>query len=114
MHVINGSLDVLDELEASGQLARLSEQLNAATKDIAKLPQVARAESHGCLFGLTLTPEFGPNSGKNLEKLCFEKQVIVRGEEDWIALAPAYITTPETLVKIFEVLHEAIEQLQRS
>lgn len=113
VHVIKGSLDVLDELVESGQLAKLSDQIQAATKRIAGMPQVVRAESHGCLFGLTLAPELGPNAGKKLEKICFDKQIIVRGEEDWIALAPAYITTPETLNNIFEVLHEAIEQLHR-
>lgn len=113
VYAIKGALDVLDELVTDGQIARLSEQINSACQQLAKQPGVIRAEPNGCLVGVTLDSELGPNSGKALEAICFDKQVIVRGDENWIALAPAYTTPAQTLEKIFEVLHDAIDQLRK-
>ncbi|WP_350404601.1 aminotransferase class III-fold pyridoxal phosphate-dependent enzyme [Pseudomonas sp. W17] len=108
---INASMRVLEQIEAAGQLQKLITKTQALCQEIAGNERIARIESHGLLIGITLDSSLGEQAGKKLGGLCFERKLIIRGEEDWACLAPAYIMSEETLSDVFEVLNESISQL---
>ncbi|MEO2219675.1 aminotransferase class III-fold pyridoxal phosphate-dependent enzyme [Chromobacterium vaccinii] len=108
---IHTSLQVLEQVEASGQLQSLIGKAGELTRSIAANERVARIEANGLLIGLTLDERLGGGAGKKLEQLCFERKLIIRGEENWACLAPAYVMPEGTLAEVFEVLNESINQL---
>lgn len=108
---VGAALQVLAQVETSGQLQRLIVLAGELTRRLAAHDGVARAEASGLLIGLTLDERLGPQAGKRLEQLCFARGLILRGEENWACLAPAYVMPEATLAGVFEVLHASIDQL---
>lgn len=111
IHVVAAALDELSEAHRSGHLETLAQALKAHASKLASHPRVVRINSAGLVFGMTLSPELGEHSGKRMEQLCHDQQVVIRGEEDWICVVPAYITTVQELDKVFEVIHASIDAL---
>ncbi|MGC0151605.1 aminotransferase class III-fold pyridoxal phosphate-dependent enzyme [Chromobacterium vaccinii] len=108
---IHASLRALEQVEASGQLQRLIGKAGGLAQAMAANQRIARIEASGLLIGLTLDDGLGSDAGKRLERLCFERKLIIRGEENWACLAPAYVMPENTLAEVFEVLNESIDQL---
>ncbi|MDC0357864.1 aminotransferase class III-fold pyridoxal phosphate-dependent enzyme [Oligoflexia bacterium] len=83
-------------------------------RQIDELRQVAgvvRADAVGLLAGINLDHSIGEATGKAIEDLCFDRGVIVRGEENWMTLAPSYNTEFEQLDHICSVVGEAINEV---
>ncbi|OHX11251.1 acetylornithine aminotransferase [Chromobacterium sphagni] len=108
---IHASLQVLEQVESSGRLSRLIGKTAALTSELASNERITRIEASGLLIGLTLDERLGAAAGKKLEQLCFERKLIIRGEENWACLAPAYVMSEDTLTEAFEVLNESINHL---
>ncbi|KMN48978.1 Adenosylmethionine-8-amino-7-oxononanoate aminotransferase [Chromobacterium violaceum] len=108
---IHASLQVLEQVESSGQLSRLIAKAAELTSEMASNERIARAEASGLLIGLTLDERLGAGAGKRLEQLCFERKLIIRGDENWACLAPAYVMSEAALQEAFEVLNESINHL---
>lgn len=94
----------------------LNKSFESKVAELRSLGSVIRAESSGLVAGITLASELGSESGKCVEELCFQAGVIIRGEENWIALVPSYTTSISELNKIFRVLRKTIQavSLKRS
>lgn len=106
------SLSQLEVLYKKGAIDGLVHQLAKISSKFSLHSAVARSESNGLLFGLSLKPELGHQSGKIIERSCFERGVIIRGEEDWVCIAPSYITTTDELELIATEINNAIIELQ--
>ncbi|MER5770966.1 aminotransferase class III-fold pyridoxal phosphate-dependent enzyme [Streptomyces sp. NPDC001985] len=62
----------------------------------------------GLLYGLTLTG--GPDAGERLARACLRRGLIIRGQDDWAVLAPAYITTRAEADEIAGILAAALDE----
>lgn len=110
------ALSLLQSIGHTNEFSVLQKSFESKVAELRSLGNVIRAESSGLLAGITLDFELGFESGKCVEKLCFKSGVIVRGEENWIALVPSYTTSSSELNEIFRVLRKAIQtvSLKRS
>jgi len=108
------SLKQLEILSNDGTIDSLTDQLAKISFKFAHHPGVARSESNGLLLGISLKPKLGCQSGKKIERICFERGVIIRGEEDWVCMAPSYITTTDELEMIAAEINNAIIELQNA
>jgi beta-alanine--pyruvate transaminase len=70
----------------------------------------------GLLYGIKLaaSPDHDPvpDLGERVARACLERNVIIRGSEDWVALAPAYIATESEIEVIADTLSAAIADVQ--
>jgi len=108
------SLKQLEMLSNDGTIDNLADQLAKISSKFSHHSAIARSESNGLLLGLSLKPELGCQSGKIIERACFDRGVIVRGEEDWVCIAPSYITTIDELEVIVTEINHAIIELQNA
>ena len=63
-------------------------------------------------MGITLERTLGDNIGKAVEKRCFDKGLILRGEEDWVCLAPCYITSKDEWNEIVTILLDVLFDIE--
>lgn len=108
---VKAGLSELDNLEASGRLQELSKLMKFQAAELAKNEGIIRVDVHGLLLGITLHQNFGFNSGKRLENLCHKHHVVIRGDENWACIVPAYVMSNADLRHIFEVVNEAVNEL---
>jgi beta-alanine--pyruvate transaminase len=70
----------------------------------------------GLLYGIKLasSPDHDPvpDLGERVARACLERDMIVRGSEDWVVLAPAYIATESEIDVIADTLSAAIADVQ--
>lgn len=111
---VHASLQYLDEVSESNSCINLRSRFQKNIQQLISLKAVHRAESSGLLAGITLCHTLGKNSGKTIENRCFEKGLVIRGEEDWVALVPSFCTSHDELEKIFNILINVISELDAS
>jgi beta-alanine--pyruvate transaminase len=73
-----------------------------------------RVRGVGLLYGVKLPApphRAAGEMGKAVESRCRERGMIVRGESDWIVVAPAYVTTDAELRQIARTIGAAIDEL---
>lgn len=93
------------------RINQLGDRLRTELSD--NLGEQAIVQGVGLLAGLKIRssrPEFTLRTsvGKHIEAACLARGVIVRGEADWVAVAPPYVTSDETLARIIEVVSEEV------
>lgn len=111
LSAVKASFEHFHDKEIKDHFNGLVVHFNERIERLLGLLGVVRIESRGLLAGVTLSSQYGAKCGKLLEDICFSKGLIIRGEENWITLAPCYNTSLDELNTIFDLLAEAIEQL---
>ncbi|MFB7333696.1 aspartate aminotransferase family protein [Streptomyces adustus] len=64
----------------------------------------------GLLYGVKLTGG-GEDAGERLASACLDRGLILRGQDDWVVLAPAFVTTPDEADRILEILGDALDEV---
>ncbi|MGW0009810.1 aminotransferase family protein [Streptomyces tendae] len=98
------------ELDVPVRVRCLSEKFGALLRNTVGERGVVRGT--GLLYGVTLTAEPAMAEaapGQELARECLRRGLIVRGEDDWIVLAPAFVATQEDLDEIAAVLGDALD-----
>lgn len=82
----------------------------------------ALAESHGAtlravglLYGVKLTGAAAEGTeplGERVASACLRRGLIIRGQDDWVVLAPAFVTTTAEVDEILGILGEALEEVR--
>lgn len=81
----------------------------------------ALAEAHGAtlravglLYGVKLTAaaEDAERLGERVASACLRRGLIIRGQDDWVVLAPAFVTTPAEVDEILGILGEALDEVR--
>ncbi|MEU9942712.1 aspartate aminotransferase family protein [Streptomyces lavendulae] len=82
----------------------------------------ALAEGHGAtlravglLYGVKLTgaaAEGAERLGERVASACLRRGLIIRGQDDWVVLAPAFVTTTAEIDEILGILGEALEEVR--
>ncbi|MBP2478631.1 beta-alanine--pyruvate transaminase [Crossiella equi] len=67
--------------------------------------------SIGMLFGVKLHLAAEGSTGDALAKACLRRGLIIRGQDDWIALAPAFTIAEDEIAEIAEVLRAALAEV---
>ncbi|MEU8774275.1 aminotransferase class III-fold pyridoxal phosphate-dependent enzyme [Streptomyces sp. NPDC048606] len=66
--------------------------------------------SIGLLYGLKLVAD-GERLGERVASACLRRGLIIRGQDDWVVLAPAFVTTPAEVDEILGTLGEALDEV---
>lgn len=64
----------------------------------------------GLLYGVKLAGGPAPR-GEHLAAACLKRGLIIRGQDDWIVLAPAFVTTHAEADEILRILGEALDEV---
>ncbi|GAA2230754.1 aspartate aminotransferase family protein [Streptomyces amakusaensis] len=69
--------------------------------------------SIGLLYGAKLTgPDGGQGPvGERVARACLERGLILRGQDDWLVLAPAFVTTEAEADETLRILGEALDEV---
>lgn len=111
LRAVKATFDHFHKEEQKTHFEQLTNLFESRVDQLKAEKGVRRAESVGLLAGISFDRHLGPDCGHRLEELCFKRGLIIRGEEDWITLAPCYNTGFDQLSIIFAILSEAIAQL---
>ncbi|MEW9519736.1 aminotransferase family protein [Streptomyces tubercidicus] len=102
------------ELDAPARATRLSTKLTALLEHALGDRGVLR--SAGLLYGVTLTaaePAAAAKTspGQALAQACLRRGLIIRGQDDWVVLAPAFVSTDEDLDEIAAIFRAALDEV---
>ncbi|MFF9869856.1 aspartate aminotransferase family protein [Streptomyces sp. NPDC013953] len=64
----------------------------------------------GLLYGIKLAGG-GERLGERVASACLRRGLIIRGQDDWVVLAPAFVTTTAEVDEIVGVLGEALDEV---
>ncbi|WP_031079250.1 aspartate aminotransferase family protein [Streptomyces sp. NRRL S-118] len=64
----------------------------------------------GLLYGIKLAGG-GERLGERVASACLRRGLIIRGQDDWVVLAPAFVTTTTEVDEIVGVLGEALDEV---
>jgi beta-alanine--pyruvate transaminase len=64
----------------------------------------------GLLYGINLAAG-GERLGERVASACLRRGLIIRGQDDWVVLAPAFVTTTAEVDEIVGVLGEALDEV---
>ncbi|MFJ8589227.1 aspartate aminotransferase family protein [Streptomyces sp. NPDC093595] len=64
----------------------------------------------GLLYGIKLAGD-GERLGERVASACLRRGLIIRGQDDWVVLAPAFVTTTAEVDEIVGVLGEALDEV---
>ncbi|WP_236244807.1 aspartate aminotransferase family protein [Streptomyces sp. CC210A] len=64
----------------------------------------------GLLYGVKLSGG-GERVGERVASACLRRGLIIRGQDDWVVLAPAFVTTNAEADEIVQVLGEALDEV---
>ncbi|TLS47548.1 aspartate aminotransferase family protein [Streptomyces montanus] len=108
------SVRLFKELDVPARVRRLSTKLTALLENAVRERGVIRAV--GLLYGVTLTAEplaaeAKASPGQALAQACLRRGLIIRAEDDWAVLAPAFVATDEDLDEIVTVLGDALDEV---
>ncbi|GAA3122042.1 aspartate aminotransferase family protein [Streptosporangium carneum] len=67
--------------------------------------------SVGLLFGIKLSDPEGRDVGALVSQACLRRGLILRGQDDWIVLAPAFVTSETDVEEICLTLTDALEEV---
>ncbi|MDX2938370.1 aspartate aminotransferase family protein [Streptomyces ipomoeae] len=102
------------ELDVPTQVRRLSERLGVLLqRTVGERGAVRMA---GLLYGVTLTAEpvtaeAKAAPGQELAQACLRRGLIIRGQDDWVVLAPAFVATDKDLDEIAAILGDALDEV---
>ncbi len=106
-----------DDVLANVQ-ARAAEFEELLAKDVAPLPGVADVRQHGLMIGIELAPPAtssdepgGLRWGRRVSAACVARGVLIRPLGDVIVVVPHLTTTADEVVRIVDVLREAITEV---
>ena len=111
LRAVKATFDYFHKEEQEAHFDQLINLFESEINQLKATKGVRRAEAVGLLAGISFERHLGADCGHRLEELCFNRGLIIRGEEDWITMAPCYNTEFDQLIRIFAILREAIEQL---
>ncbi|RCG23000.1 aspartate aminotransferase family protein [Streptomyces diacarni] len=112
------ALGLYRELDVPARVTRLSGHFTALLESTLRGRGVLR--SAGLLYGITLTagpPAAGDGEGAGgglgqaVARACLRRGLIIRGEDDWVVLAPAYVSTEADLEQIAALLGAALDEV---
>lgn len=113
-------LAALDMFKSTDVLARVRESGAILGKRLEALMRGrGRSRGVGMLWGLKLQrPEswtqdrfLKASPGKRVEEACMKRNLILRGEADWVVIAPAFTSTNEELEELCGILEEALGEV---
>ncbi|MDH6115458.1 beta-alanine--pyruvate transaminase [Kitasatospora sp. MAP12-15] len=93
------------------RIAELAERFESALREAVGSRGNVRAL--GLLYGVKLsTPGdvVDGSLGEQVARACLRRGLIIRGQDDWIVLAPAFVTTEEDVQSICRTLAEALDE----
>ncbi|MGP9022677.1 aminotransferase family protein [Streptomyces sp. BR1] len=67
----------------------------------------------GLLYGVRLSgpdQEDGASLGERVARACLRRGLIIRGQDDWVVLAPAFVTTENEADAVCGILAEALDE----
>ncbi|MBB1253292.1 aminotransferase family protein [Streptomyces alkaliterrae] len=65
----------------------------------------------GLLYGVTLHGDGPGPVGERVARACLDRGLIIRGQDDWIVLAPAFTTTEADLAESLQILGDALDEV---
>ncbi|WP_259370559.1 aminotransferase class III-fold pyridoxal phosphate-dependent enzyme [Streptomyces sp. SCUT-3] len=105
------ALDMFEQIDALGAVARLSARMDAGLRRV--LGGRGRIRGAGLLFGVTLLPPDGPDpeAGAKVAAACLRRGLIIRGQDDWVVMAPAFTSEDADIDELLSVLGEAVDEV---
>jgi beta-alanine--pyruvate transaminase len=94
------------------KITDLAEQLTPALRRTIGTRGTLRAI--GLLFGIKLAaPPVAVDGslGERLARACLRRGLIIRGQDDWVVLAPAFVATEQDVTEICRILGEALDEV---
>ncbi|NBM18203.1 aspartate aminotransferase family protein [Streptomyces sp. GC420] len=64
----------------------------------------------GLLYGVKLAAG-GEDAGERLAAACLRRGLILRGQDDWVVLAPAFVTAPDEADRMLDILGDALDEI---
>ncbi|QUH01951.1 aspartate aminotransferase family protein [Saccharopolyspora erythraea] len=105
------AVELFESSNALDSVARLSERTASGLR--ALLAGRGELRAAGLLFGVTVRPHSGPDpeAGSKVAAACLRRGLIVRGQDDWIVLAPPYVAEDADIDEILSILGEALDEV---
>ena len=105
------AMDLFEQSDALGSVARLSARMDAGLREV--IGERGQIRGLGLLFGVTLLPQDGPDPevGAKVAAACLERGLIVRGQDDWVVLAPAFVAGDTDIDELLAILGEAVDEV---
>ncbi|MFE9426426.1 aspartate aminotransferase family protein [Kitasatospora sp. NPDC006697] len=94
------------------RIAALAERFEPALREAVGARGTVRAI--GLLYGVKLADPgdgSGATVGERVARACLHRGVILRGQDDWLVLAPAFVTTEQDTETVRRTLTEALDEI---
>lgn len=105
------AVELFEQSDALGSVNRLAARLDAGLRRV--LHGRGTLRGIGLLFGATVLPPGGPDPeiGAKVAAACLRRGLIIRGQDDWVVLAPAFSAEDADIDRIVSVLDEALDEV---